>query len=281
MSEMIFDAIKDSLVVFPFLFLVYVLMEIIEGAKNKDRIERALSGSFAPFAAAALGIVPECGMSAMFSKLYSDGYITAGTLIAAFISTSDEGLIVLLSSGVPIKDIGLIILYKILFGLFFGLLINTATRRFKREHVCPKRGDCIECGEHHEGVFDTLIFHPFYHAAKTFLYILAINLVLGFIIYSLGEQNVELFLRRGEGLQPLLAAVVGIVPNCASSIILARGYVSGFLSFSGLMAGLCANSGIGLLIIFKDKKGLKKALSVAATLFVSAVIIGYVVYFIS
>lgn len=278
MKEVISDALLDGLKVFPFLFLIYVIMEIIESAKSKVKIEKTLSGAAAPAAAGVLGAIPECGFSVMCAKLYDKGLIKLGTLIAAFISISDEGLIVLISSGAAAKDIFLLLGVKIAYAIIAGEIINVIVGIIgdKNVHVCPEEGDCIECGEHIEKFWNKFLFHPLFHAAKTFAYVLCFNFAFGTIIYLIGEQNVLNFMENSALLQPLLASIVGLIPNCASSIIITEAFTSGVIKFSAMAAGLTANAGVGYLILLKSAKKAKRNALVLGLQFGLAVILGYI-----
>ncbi len=278
MKDVIIDALLDSLKVFPFLLLIYVLMELIESAKSKVKIEKALSGGAAPVAAGLLGAVPECGFSVMCAKLYDKGLIKLGTLIAAFVSVSDEGLIVLITEGAAAKDIFLLLGVKIAFAIIAGEAINLILKFVGdgNAHVCPEEGDCIECGEHIERAIDKFLLHPLTHALKTFVFILAFNLAFGAIIYFIGEENVLGFMQKSAGLQPLFAGLVGLIPNCASSIIITKAFTSGAISFSALAAGLSANAGVGYLILLKNAKKAKRNALVLGLQFSLALLLGYI-----
>ena len=277
MKDVILDACSDSLKIFPFLLAIYVVMEIIENAKNKDKIEKVLSGNAAPVFAGVLGAIPECGFSVMCAKLYDKGLITLGALIAAFVSVSDEGLIILLSSGASARDIFLLLGVKIVYAIAAGEIVNAVLRLIKKEpdRVCPKEGECIECGEHHEKFWDKFLLHPLFHAGKTFCYVFAFNLAFGLILYLLGEESLAAFMEKSVWAQPALASVIGLIPNCASSIVITKAYLSGMISFSALAAGLSANAGVGIIILFKGGKNIKKALVVAGLQFLLAVLLGY------
>ena len=275
MVEVIYDAIKDSLTVVPFLLLVYLLMEVIESSRGKEKIEKALGGTYAPVFAAVSGVIPECGFSVMCAKLYDSRLIKVGTLLAAFIATSDEALILLLSNGAYLVSVGMIVLWKILFAVFIGETVNVLTARFSKNHVCPIKDDCIECGEHHEKFFDKFLLHPLYHTAKTFCYLLAVTFALNLIVYFIGEENIFAFMNANVGVQPLITAIVGIVPNCASSILLAEGFMSGIIGFPALLTGLAVNSGVGLLMLFKSGKKIKRNTFICITLLLSGILLGY------
>ena len=274
MIEVIVDASLDSLKIFPFVLLIYILMELIESARNKDKIERALMGYGAPVAAGILGAVPECGFSVMCAKLYDKGLIKTGTLIAAFLSVSDEGLIIMISSGVKIGNILLFLAVKILYAVFIGEILDYFTAG-KTEHVCPERDCCIECGEEHGKPFDKFFIHPLSHALRTFVYILILNLLFGFILYKIGEDKIVSFMEGSAAVQPLFAALVGLIPNCASSIIITQAYISGILGFPALLAGLSSNAGIGLIVLFKNRKHIGRNFAVMGILFISGLILGY------
>lgn len=277
--EVLLDALKDSLIVFPFLFLIYVIMEMIESARNKEKIERALAGKYSPLVAGGLGIIPECGFSVMCAKLYNSKLIKTGTLIAAFIVTSDEGLVVLLSGGAKATSVILLFLCKFTVAVLGGIVINKLLKNFDKEHICPRDGDCIECGKHQEKFIHKFILHPLFHSLKTFAVILIFNVILGYLISLIGEDNIMAFLSQNEALTPLVSCVIGLIPNCASSIILAQGYLNEIITFSGLLAGLSANAGVGILILFKDSKSLKRAFVVICLLIICSLIAGYGMFF--
>lgn len=274
--DIVSDAALDSLKIFPFILLIYVLMELIENAANKEKIERVLSGPFAPAVASALGAVPECGFAVMCAKLFDKGLIRVGTLIAAFVSISDEGVIILLSDG-RIADTLIIMGVKIVYAIIVGEAINFALRGVKNKHICPDKDDCIECGERHEKKIDKYFLHPLKHAVKIFAYVFVINIVLGAVIRLVGEDNIASFINRSYGVQPFFTALIGLIPNCGSSVILSQAFIKGVIGFSGLIAGLSANAGIGILILLRSKKNFTGALKIMGAQYVLAVILGFAV----
>lgn len=276
MKEVTIHALKDTLIILPFIFIIYVIMEVIENTKNKAKIEKALSGKFAPTIASVVGIVPECGFSVMCAKLYEKGLIRTGTLIAAFMSTSDEGLIVLLSSGVSIKDIATLICLKVLFGAIFGSVLNHLLKKFDNNRISSNDG-CLECKKSRFGNFDRFIIHPLFHTLKLLIYLFITNFIFGLLIFFIGEQNVVNFCKQNILLQPIVASIVGIIPNCASSVIIAQTYINGVLYFPGLIAGLTANTGVGILILLKNKKNYLKGITLLSITYFIGVLIGYIV----
>ena len=277
MWDVVSDAALDGLKIFPFIFLIYILMEIIENAKRKESIERILGGPFAPAVAGALGAVPECGFAVMCAKLYDKGLIKIGTLIAAFISISDEGVIILAAGGAAPTSVFAVIGIKIVYAITVGEIVNLLLGRKDAAHVCPEKDDCIECGAHHEKNVDKYFLHPLTHALKTLAYVLVINFALGTVIYLVGEENITAFINKSYVVQPLITSLIGLIPNCGASIILAKAFTDGILSFAGLMAGLSANAGIGILILFKNRKNFGKAFMVMGLQYVAAVILGYAI----
>ncbi len=277
MWDVLLDAVLDSLKIFPFILLIYILMEVIENAGRKESIERILSGPFAPAFAGALGVVPECGFAVMCAKLYDKGLIKIGTVIAAFLSISDEGVIILITGGAKVLDVVLLIVIKITYAIIVGEIINLFLAKKDAAHVCPQKDDCIECGEHHEKKIDKYLLHPLSHAVKTFIYVLIINFALSSAIYLIGEENITAFMDKSAGVQPLITSLIGLIPNCGSSIILAQAFNGNILNFAGLIAGLAANSGIGVLILLKSKKSYKKAFLIIGLQYVLAVLLGYIV----
>ena len=276
MLDVIIDALIDSLKIFPFILLIYIIMEGIEHAKNKRAIERALSGACAPIAAGVLGVVPECGFAVMCAKLYDKGLIKVGTLIAAFLAISDEGLIILLSEGADVTSVIMLLAVKIVYAVAIGEAVNLLFAKKDDAHRCPEKDDCIECGKHNEKPLDIFFLHPLTHAVKIFLYVLAVNVAFGVLLFFIGEDNVTAFLNKSFYVQPLITSLIGLVPNCGSSIILSEAYIKGAVTFSGLLAGLTANSGVGMLILLRNGKNFKKAVFIALSVYLLAVALGYI-----
>lgn len=275
MLDVLLDALLDSAKAFPFIFLIYLLMEVLENVKSREKIEKSLTSGYAPVVASLTGIVPECGFSVMCAKLFDKGLIKIGTLISAFIATSDEGLIILISNGTSITDILLVVLIKILFAILVGGLINIVLKKYDNIHMCSKHGECIECGEEQKGFLHKYILHPLLHAVKVFIYLLVANVIFGLIIYFISEENFIEFINQNLYLQPIVSSLIGLIPNCASSIIIASAYTKGAISMGGLIAGLSANAGMGMIIIFRNKKNWKSGCAILTTLFLSGIAVGY------
>lgn len=278
MAEVLLDGLIDSLKIFPFLFFIYVLLEVLERVGWGSGLKRALSGRFAPVVGGAVGIIPQCGFSVMCAKLYDSGLIRMGTLIAVFLSTSDEGLTVLVTSGVGWDKILLTIGIKVLYAILIGTLVNAVYRADALK--AEDDGHCWDCGEEEsESKWHAYLWHPLLHAFKVFLYVLVVNLAFGLVIYWLGEEQIEAFLSARRWLQPFVCGLVGLIPNCSSSVILARVYALGGISFAGMMAGLLANAGIGLAVLFRNRSRWKRNLCLLGVLYCVSVLLGEILLF--
>ena len=273
------DALLDSLKVFPFLFLMYVLIEFLEHGTNITRNRNVLRGRLAPLLGAATGIIPQCGFSVMAAKLYDKKIIRTGTLLAVFLATSDEALIILLSEGSKAFAVMPVIAVKFAVAVGLGYLVNGLNRRETLSEL--KEGESVHgapCGHDHEedGKLERYLVHPLLHSLQIFAYILVVNLAFGFIMHY-AESAVAAFLRQGLWYQPLIAGLIGLIPNCASSVLVTQSYVLGVLSFGGMMAGLCANAGLGFVVLFRNVGAWKRNLLLAFLLYAVSVGVGYAV----
>ena len=277
--EIVLDALLDSLKVFPFLFLMYVLIEFLENRTNITKNKNILRGNLAPLLGAATGIIPQCGFSVMAAKLYDKKIIRTGTVLAVFLATSDEALIILLSSGQSAIAVMPLIAIKFAVAVGVGYLFNALLRREALAELAE--GEEIHgtpCGHDHEedSKVRRYLLHPLLHSLEIFAYILVVNLAFGFAMHY-AEGAITSFLDGGYWFQPLIAGLVGLIPNCASSVLVTQSYVLGALSFGGMTAGLCANAGLGFVILFKNIKSWKRNLAVLGILYVVSVAVGYAV----
>lgn len=277
--DILLDALLDSLKVFPFLFLMYVLIEFLESRTNITKNKNILRGSLAPLLGAATGIVPQCGFSVMAAKLYDKKIIRTGTVLAVFLATSDEALIILLSSGSSAVAVMPLIAVKFAVAVGVGYLFNALLRRERLSELAE--GEEVHgtpCGHDHEedGKLRRYLLHPLLHSLEIFAYILIVNLAFGFAMHY-AEGAITSFLQGGYWFQPLIAGLVGLIPNCASSVLVTQSYVLGALSFGGMVAGLCANAGLGFVILFKNVREWKRNLALLAILYAVSVAVGYAV----
>lgn len=285
--EVFLDALKDTAIVFPFILIIYMLIELMENGTTNARSRRALQGPLAPLLGSATGLIPQCGFSVMAAKLYDKGLIRTGTIIAVFLATSDEALIILLVNS-PLnakaaQSILPLILLKLLIAVGFGYLVN-ALIPDKTAEVQPLFGGDAEvrsysCGHDHSGksTVRLYILEPLYHTLKVTAFILLVNLVLGFIIAEVGEENLAAGLIGGRYFEPFISAAVGLIPNCASSTVITETFVKGGISFGSCVAGLCTNAGLGLVVLLKNTKKIKRNILLVISLYAMAVISGVII----
>lgn len=276
MIEVLEETIIDSLKLIPFLFITYIIMELIEH-KASDKTENIIrkSGKFGPVLGALLGIVPQCGFSAVAANFYAARIITRGTLIAIFLSTSDEMLPVLISEGAQLGLILQILAIKVVIGMGLGLAIDLLQRskRIPEEHsdihkICEdEKCHCEEGG---------VIKSSIKHTAQIFAYILIISLIINIIIFAIGQDKIAELVVNIPIVGTLIAALIGIIPNCASSIILTELYLEKIITIGQMIAGLLVNSGIGILVLFKVNKNIKENLGILGTLYFIGVAFGLI-----
>lgn len=260
--EVIKDTVFDSLRLLPFLFLTYLLMEFLEhraGEAGRARIGAANASG--PVWGALFGIIPQCGFSAAASGLYCGHIITFGTLMAVFLSTSDEMLPILISSAVGITRIVRILAVKVIIAMISGLLIDLLIRDQQKNadhHEHHSHTGEPDCEEH-------LLISALRHTAEVFFYIFVISFLLNLLIALIGEQTLAGIFTGLPVVGEFAAALVGLIPNCASSVILTELYLSGILSAGAMMSGLLVNAGVGLLVLFRldhDKKDIFRIISI-------------------
>ena len=276
MWDAILDTLIDTVKLIPFLLITYIIMEFIEhktSHKTKDAIKK--SGHFGPLIGGILGVVPQCGFSAAASSLYSARIITLGTLIAVFLSTSDEMLPILISEAVDIKVILSILGIKLVIAVIVGFIIDLFFRKkFETAENEPEIKDLCEHEHCHceHGIFKSALKHTI----NITLYIFIISLILNIIIFFIGEDNLAHILNSTPVIGPIIASLVGLIPNCASSVIITQLYLSDVLNFATMIAGLLVNTGVGLLILFRTNKDLKENIKITVLLFAIGVIFGII-----
>ena len=274
MLDILLDALIDTLKTLPFLFGAYLLIEFLEH-RASEKLTGALRrlGPCGPVGGAMLGLVPQCGFSVAAANFYAGRLITPGTLMAVFLATSDEALPILVSQPGALPDLLLLLGVKLVSGAVFGVLTDLIWKRLPHrapEH--PFEELCKDCDCEHHGIFRAALTHT----VRIALFLLLVNLVLGGAIHFVGEERISQVLLSGSVLQPFVAALIGFIPNCASSVILTELYLSGSLSFGAAVAGLCTGAGVGLAVLFKYNRHLPDNLLLAGILYGSAVATGLV-----
>lgn len=274
MLDLIKEALVDSLKLLPFLFIVYLFMEFIEH-KSSKKTEKIIkeSGRFGPIIGSILGIFPQCGFSVMASNLYITRIISIGTLVAIYLSTSDEMLPVLLTAGASLETVLKFILVKVFIGMFAGIIIDLFIER-KNKKIKPE----IEkiCNHDHCHCEENLFLSTIKHTFNIFIFIVGTNLIMSFIIYIIGEDKISLFLTSNNFIGPILSAVIGLIPNCAASVIITELFLNHTLTFGSALSGLLASSGIGLLLLFRLNKNYKENLFVLCLIFSISIFIGII-----
>ena len=311
--EIVLHALKHSAILLPFLFISYILIEVIENAFSKKVYNKFFNGKAAPLVGAGIGIVPQCGFSVVATDLYSQKKISVGTLIAIFIATSDEAIPILLGNLGDINNIYklfALIGVKFVTGVVFGYFVDFVAKKISlkqhkkqvtkhiEEHLDatnhqqhdhsekaekphnadnPHKGCCgHDIEETKEHPAKQYLLHPLIHTLKVFAYILVVNIIFELLIHFVGEDALATFLQSSHYLTPLLACLIGLIPNCAASVVLTNLLVVGGLNFSACVAGLIVNAGIAYLVLFKQNKNHKANLAILGTMFAIGLFVGYV-----
>ena len=266
----------DTIKLLPFLFLAYLVIEYIE-QKAGDKTTRIIkkAGKFGPVLGGILGIVPQCGFSAATSNLFAGRIVTMGTLIAIFLSTSDEMLPILISEAVPVGTIITILLIKLVIAIAVGVLVDLIFRKNKVEdskEEIHKLCDEEHCHCEESGIFKSSLIHTM----QIFVYILIISFVLNIIIHFVGEENIAGLVLNVPVVGPAISSLVGIIPNCASSVILTQLYLENIISMGAMVAGVLVNSGIGILVLFRVNKDKKENFTVLGILYLVGSISGII-----
>lgn len=284
MIEVIEDTLIDALKLVPFLFLTYLLMEYLEhktGDKTKEAIKK--SGKLGPLFGAILGIVPQCGFSAAAASLYSGRVITMGTLIAVFLSTSDEMLPILISEAAPISLIVQVLLIKLVIGAIAGFIIDAVRGLIiKRKKVSNKEEEAEEaighmCEHDHCDCEHGIVKSSIKHTLNILIFIIIITFILNTIVHFIGEENISNAIASVPFVGILVSALFGFIPNCAGSVIITELYLSNLISLGSMMAGLLVGSGIGILVLFKSNKHMKQNFTIAGLLYLIGIISGLII----
>lgn len=279
MLEVLEDAIIDSIKLLPFLFITYLIMEDIEH-KTKEKTKETIkkSGRFGPLIGSLLGIFPQCGFSVSATNLYAGRVITLGTLIAVYLSTSDEMLPIFISEAVPIETILKVLSIKLVVGIIAGFAIDFILRLKNKKQEEEKIMDL--CEKEHCHCEHGIVKSALKHTLSIFVYILLITILINTAIYFIGEENIEVFLQDKPILGPVIAGLIGLIPNCASSVIITQMYLKNVISAATMISGLLVGAGVGIAVLFKTNKDFKDNLKVIALLYSIGVIVGIVIEFI-
>jgi uncharacterized membrane protein YraQ (UPF0718 family) len=290
--DFLIEALVDTVRLLPLLAVIYFLVSFLE-YRYGGRMESFLSrfSIFNPVIGALFGCIPQCGFSVAASALYVKRLISVGTLLAVFLSTSDEAVPVLLSMPHKASMVGLLIAVKVAIAIIAGITIDLLLRYLpseKASELLNTNGHNEDAAKTHSGCcshhldekhskIEALVLHPLLHTVKIFIYLFILSAVLNLIVEKVGEKRIAEILLRGTVFQPLLASLIGLIPNCFASVLLAKLFADGAISFGSLVAGLCAAAGLGLLVLIRENRNFKNTLFVIGLLVVVSVLAGVII----
>lgn len=278
MADVALDALLDSLKVFGIAFFLYLILSFLE-----EKISRLLTKhhTISPMIGAGCGMIPQCGISVVASDLYRKEHITAGTLLAIFFACSDEALPILFSDVEGLKVVLPLLLIKFIFGFILGYAVDYVLKKKASKEPIEEEVHVGCCGHEIDNeeahAWHKHLLHPLIHSLKIWVYVFSVNLLFGFLIYSIGEDNIMNFLKGNAALAPLLAGLIGLIPNCASSVVITQLYLLEGLSFGALVTGLCVNAGLGLIYLLKFKEGRRSVFKMMGVLVIYSLVIGYLI----
>lgn len=301
--DIFLEALIDSAKMIPLLLISYVGIELVE-YKYANKIREAVqkAGVFGPAVGAVTGSFPQCGISVVASALYTQRLTTIGTLLAVYLSTSDEAIPVILSQPDKAEIIVPLVITKIIIAIIGGYAVDFAFRKSNKEtlaHIKAYAEGSDNKQHNHEIILEEkaccghsaspssvefnpkeIILHPIIHTAKVFIFILIVSFAINFAIAQMGEEAFENLFLGSSVFQPFLVALFGLIPNCAASVAITMLYLKGAITYGSVIAGLCASGGLGLLVLFKEEKDKKDVLSILLLLFGISVSAGYVIQYI-
>lgn len=282
-------SLLDTLKMLPFLAIAFLILEYTE-AKLEEKSSAVIqkAGRLGPIAGGLLGLVPQCGFSVIGSNFYAKRIITLGTLIAIYLSTSDEALLVMLTKPERIVDILLVMAIKLAVAIFAGYIIDLVIRKRATNseecHHCHHHDDSCEdeelIGEEHccsHTDWGAIIKCTLKRTASVFAFLYIASFLLAYIIELIGEARLQEIMLTESPLQPLLTALIGLIPNCAPSVILSELYIEGAISMGSVISGLCTGAGVGLLVLFRVNRGFKQNLGITALLYCIGALTGVLV----
>ena len=273
--DAVMDTTFDCLKMLPFFFFSFILIEALEHYSS-DFTAKALAkvGKAGPVVGAVAGCVPQCGFSVMAANLYAGGIISVGTLLSVFIATSDEAVLIIMSNPERIREVGVLLVAKVIIAVTAGYIIDIF---FRNQIATVKESGnlCKDCGCDEE---DAGIWKPaWHHTIRIFIYLFIFTGILNLCIEIFGIEQLSKFLLGNTIFQPVIAAIIGLIPNCAASVILTQLYLNGAISFASVIAGLCTGAGVGLVVLFKMNRNRRENLKIVGVLFLVAVAAGMII----
>lgn len=275
MIDIIIDTLIDALKILPFLFITFLLLELLEHKlNNKTKSIISKSGKIGPLIGSLLGVIPQCGFSVVATNLYITRVISLGTLFSIYLSTSDEMLPIMLSQNVSFKTILIVLLIKVITGMLFGFIIDFVIRKNN-----SNRYDYHICEEEHCNCDYGIVKSSLKHTFNIMVFIILVSFVLNIIFLYCGKDLISKIFMKDTLLGPFLGSLVGLIPNCSASVILTELFLKGVINLGTCIAGLLTGSGVALLVLFKSNKKLKENLCICLTLYLIGVLIGIFIEF--
>ena len=269
----------DTIKILPFLFIAFFIIELIEHKiNNKSKKAISKSGKFGPIIGSLLGLIPQCGFSVVATNLYVTRIISLGTLISIYLSTSDEMLIILLTKNAGFQTIFPLLLTKFLIGMTSGFVIDFLLRNKEKKQESYNICEDEHCGCEHE---ENLLKSSVIHTLKTFIFILIATFIITLIFEYFGEEYLSRMLLKDTLISPFITSLIGLIPNCASSVILTELYLSNSINFASIISGLLTGSGVAILVLFKSNKDYKENITILGLIYSIGVITGIILTLIS
>lgn len=271
MLDALMDTLLDSVKIIPFLFAAFLIIELIEHKLNK-KTKKIISNtnSFGPILGGILGSIPQCGFSVMATNLYITRIITLGTLVSIYLSTSDEMLPILLSKNVDYNIIIKIISIKIIVGVISGFIIDFILRKCKKDNSLNYK----ICDEEHCDCNNSILKSTVKHTLKTLIFIMIITFALNILFELFGDAFISVLFMKNSIFAPFISSLIGLIPNCCSSIIITELYLNNVLTLSSAIAGLLTGSGVAILILFKLNKNIKENMFILGLIYFIGVFSG-------
>lgn len=276
--ELLSETVIDCLKMLPILFFAYLLMEFIE-KKAGEKLNTAVAkvGYAGPAIGGLLGAVPQCGFSGAIAGFYAARIVTLGTLISVFLSTSDEMLPILLSSQIPVTEILKILGLKVAGGILAGFLIDLALRLAKKNRVADSEHIHEFCEQEHCDCEESIWLSALKHTGKVMLLIFIVSLALNIIFEIWGTEFLTNVIKSIPVFGEAALALIGLIPNCSASVLITNLYVENVITAGQMMAGLMANAGVGLLVLFRLNKNVKQNLLITLLLYILATALGLLI----
>lgn len=272
-------AFGDSLKILPFLFITYLVMEFLEERSNqKTNLWLEKAGKSGPILGGVLGIIPQCGMSTVASNLYAGRIISVGTLIAIYLSTSDEMLPIMISKSVEGSIIVKVLVTKVLVGILAGFLVDFVCSKLKKEkNQEMKIHDFCEHEHCHceEGIFKSALRHTL----QIFFFVFLVTVILNIGIEIIGEEQLADFILNKPVLGPILAGIIGLIPNCAASVVITQMFLDGLMSYGTMMAGLLVGAGVGTLVLLRVNEDRRESFIIIGSLYLIGSLSGVILNF--